>query len=275
MIPHGRRRCLATGWTWALLVTAGGVAEPWPPLERAAAQKLSFPDQEPEEIVERGNRLYERGDYLGSISAYETVLELGWENGHLHYNLGNAYFKADSLGRAILSWERAARTMPADPDVRANLELARTLARDRIEPLPAFWLVSAVEWWVRLIPAAWLVAVVGAGWLAVAGGVGIRLAARRNGVVVRWSVRAGALALVLFGPSFLARELELGRSRQGVILQEVTPVRSAPRADDDLTLFDIHEGATVRLDTHTGTWVEIVLADGKVGWVPVGVLEEI
>jgi uncharacterized protein YgiM (DUF1202 family) len=52
-------------------------------------------------------------------------------------------------------------------------------------------------------------------------------------------------------------------------------VRSAPADQDDLTLFEIHEGTRVRIDERAGEWAEVVLDDGKVGWVPADVLEEI
>ena len=87
---------------------------------------------------------------------------------------------------------------------------------------------------------------------------------------------AGAAALVLvFGTNLLVRELGIGRPDRGVILSEAVAVRSAPAEDDDLTLFEIHEGTRVRIDQRAGEWAEVVLDDGKVGWVPTGVMEEI
>ena len=56
-------------------------------------------------------------------------------------------------------------------------------------------------------------------------------------------------------------------------MAEAVAVRSAPAQDDDLTLFEIHEGTRVRLDQRTGEWAEVVLDDGKVGWVPLDVME--
>jgi len=38
-------------------------------------------------------------------------------------------------------------------------------------------------------------------------------------------------------------------------------------------VFSLHEGTKVRVDQKTGEWLEIILADGKVGWVRKDVLE--
>ncbi|HET9948589.1 MAG TPA: tetratricopeptide repeat protein [Longimicrobiales bacterium] len=229
------------------------------------------------EFFERGNQLYQEGDYPAAIEAYRAVLEAGWESAALRYNLGNAHFKAGELGRAILEWERALALDPGDPDALANLELARSLTVDAVEPLPRFWLLSALDAWIHLLPRALLVGLVAAAWLAVTGGLIVRILARGAATAAwgRRTVIGGAAALVVLGGTLMVRELGLGQPDRGIILADAVPVRSAPSAEDDLTLFEVHEGTRVRIDRRAGDWAEVVLDDGKVGWVPADVFEEI
>jgi SH3-like domain-containing protein len=77
------------------------------------------------------------------------------------------------------------------------------------------------------------------------------------------------------GLTLLARDGVLGGTAWGVILDQEVAVQSAPSPEDDLTLFHVHEGTKVRLDQRTEAWSEVVLEDGRVGWVPTGSLEEI
>ena len=233
------------------------------------------PSSGQDEIVARGNQAYQDGDFAAAVEAYEAVLEGGFDSPGLQYNLGNAYFKAGDLGRAILHWERALERSPADPDVQANLELARSLTVDAVEPMPGFWLTDFLSWWTGLLPRGWLLGVVGLGWLALTGGVLLRIVLRRSRASTAggWAVVGGAVLLLLFAPSLVARETGLGVPERAVILADAVSVRSAPSPEDDLTLFEIHEGTRVRIDDRTGTWVEVVLDDGKVGWVPEDVLE--
>ncbi len=226
------------------------------------------------EIFEQGNQLYQQGDYPGAIAAYETVLGSGFESAALHYNLGNAYFKAGDLGRSILQWERARAVAPSDPDVLANLELARSLTADAVEPLPRFWLVSAVTWWIDLFPRGLLLAIVASAWLATGAGVSVRILTRRDDVrrLAGWVAIAGTALVVILGTNLFVREIGMGRAERGVILVDAVPVRSAPADQDDLMLFEIHEGTRVRIDQRAGEWAEIVLDDGKVGWVPADVM---
>jgi Bacterial SH3 domain/Tetratricopeptide repeat len=255
-IPTACRVCAL----WGMIAVGGATA--------VAAQ---------DEIVERANQAYERGAYLEAIDAYETVLEAGFTSAGLEYNLGNAYFKSGDLGRSILHWERALSLSPGDADTRANLDLARTLTVDVVEPLPTFWLFSLVSAWVRLLPRGALVVVVAVGWLALSGGVIIRLLARTDRLsdLGRWLSVGGMLTVLLMGMNLVVRELGVGTAERAVVLVEAVPVRSAPANDDDLTLFEVHEGTRVRIDQRTGDWAEVVLDDGKVGWVPLEVMEVI
>ncbi len=223
-----------------------------------------------EEPFAQGNQRYQERDFEAAIEAYEAVLSAGYESAPLHYNLGNAYFKSGDLGRAILAWERSRVLSPNDPDVAANLMLASSLTVDDVQPLQRFWLISVVAWWVDLLPRPMLIGTVSVAWLSFAGGLAVWIVAYRN-----WMRRSGAriaitsgMAVVVLGTSLLVRELEIGNGERGVVLTAVVPVRSAPATDDNLTLFEVHEGARVRVDQRTEDWLEIVLDDGKVGWVP-------
>jgi len=230
-----------------------------------------------EEILERGNQLYQEGDFVGAIEAYEAVRAAGFESATLHYNLGNAYFKAGDLGRSILEWERALLRSPGDPDAAANLDLARSLTVDAVEPLPRFWLFSALSWWVRWLPGGLLIALVGGAWILTWAGVITRVWSRSPDVrrLTGWVAIPAAIVVAVFGTNLLVRELGLGEPERGVILAGTVQVRAAPAEEDDLTLFEIHEGTRVRVEQRAGDWAEVVLDDGKVGWVPDDVFEVI
>jgi uncharacterized protein YgiM (DUF1202 family) len=88
-----------------------------------------------------------------------------------------------------------------------------------------------------------------------------------------WISVVGVVVVVLLGANLVARELGIGRAERAVVMVDAVAVRSAPAQDDDLTLFEVHEGTSVRLDQTTGSWAEVVLDDGKVGWVPLSAME--
>jgi tetratricopeptide (TPR) repeat protein len=228
-------------------------------------------------LMEVGNTRYQENDFPGALEAYQEILEAGLESSDLYYNLGNVYFKLGELGRSILNYERALDLAPGDPDVRANLELARSLTADEIEPLPRFWVLSVGSWWTNLLPRRILILAAVLTYVLGAVGACARILSRRATLarVGTWIMIGGALGLLFFGTTLLGREGVFGKAEWGIVMVEEVSVRSAPAAEDDLTLFRVHEGTKVRLDQQTDLWSEIVLADGRVGWVPSEVLETI
>ncbi|MBT8395359.1 MAG: tetratricopeptide repeat protein [Gemmatimonadetes bacterium] len=228
-----------------------------------------------EGLMAMGNTRYQENDFAGALEAYASVLEAGLESPSLHYNLGNSYFKIGDLGRAILSYERALRLNPGDPDIRANLELARSLTTDEIEPLPRFWVFSVLSWWTNLLPRRVLLLIVASLYVLGSAGLCARILSRSvtPARIGNWLLVGSGLGLLLFGSTLLGRAGLFGAADWGIIMAEEVSVRSAPAAEDDLTLFRVHEGTKVRLDQRTELWSEVVLEDGRVGWVPSEVLE--
>jgi hypothetical protein len=59
-----------------------------------------------------------------------------------------------------------------------------------------------------------------------------------------------------------------------IVLTPRVVVTSAP-AEGATEVFTLHEGVRVQLETSSGTYQRIRLADGKVGWMPQEVLGKI
>ena len=78
-----------------------------------------------EESFLRGNRLYEAGDFAGAAEAYAAIREQGWTSAELEYNLGNAYLKAGSVGRAIVHFRRALILRPGYANASDNIKYAQ------------------------------------------------------------------------------------------------------------------------------------------------------
>ncbi len=243
--------------------------------EAQEAAPAATPAPAPADRFQAGNSLYQAGDHEGALEAWLGLYEDGFESGELHYNIGNAYFRLGELGRSILFYERARVALPRDESVRTNLELARSLTADQITPLPGFWVPRVVTWAVQLVPREWLIAILAVGYLGLASILLYRLLSTAPPVWTRHAAVAAAALTVVVGTNLLIREFGIGRAERGVILRTEAAVQSAPSDDPALRLFTIHEGAVVRIDRRSSDWLEIVLEDGKVGWIRAGDLETI
>lgn len=249
------------------LLAATALGLPVPPSPLSAQQAL----------FDEGNRLYQEGDFSAAAASYSAVLEGGFESAEVYYNLGNAHFRLGDVAHAVLNYERAARLDPANEDIRANLALVTRMLQDRIEPLPRFWVLSAFEWWMTLVPRGWLDAAVAVCYVLLGSATVLLVLGRfgggRRAAALRRIAYAGALGTVVLGGTLLIREEGWAIPEEAVVMAAEARVLSAPSEEGGLTVFTLHEGTKVRIDRRTGEWAEIVLADGKVGWLPLEVLE--
>lgn len=228
-----------------------------------------------EESFRQGNTHYQQGDYGAAVEAYQMVIDRGFESAEVYYNLGNAHFRAGSPQRAVLSYERALRLDPANEDAAANLAFVRQRLADRIEPLPRFWLLRGVDWWLQLIPRALLIGL-SAGSYLLAGAAIVSLVLgrpRRWRTFVRRAAYVTGFLALLLGGTLTLRETRFGAPVEAVVMVSEVSALSAPSSEGGLVLFSLHAGTKVRIDQRSGEWAEVVLEDGKVGWLRLDVLE--
>src|ERR1039457_2615800 len=76
----------------------------------------------PDDDFKAANQLYDAGKFAEAAAAYEKIEP---KTAHVYYNLGNAWFRQDKLGLAILTYAQAHRLAPRDPDMLANLRFAQ------------------------------------------------------------------------------------------------------------------------------------------------------
>lgn len=229
------------------------------------------------DTLQRANQLYESGRFREAAGMYQQMVDNGIDNSTVFYNLGNAHFKQDDVGRAILNYERAARLSPRDADIRANLELARAQAIDKYETGEEAALARLV-----LVARSWLTLNETA---AVTLGLWLMLSAlfllhrhRRDGRLKEGLLYAQILiALLLVGGIFsLGTRLyvEANAPQAIVVAQEVTAV-SGP-GEQYIAEFTLHSGAEVSLMEQRSGWTRIALpGDQFQGWIPTAAVETV
>ena len=80
----------------------------------AAEQSESAPRPTTDELWDMANTAYINGNFHSAAEVYEEILSRGVSSVKLYYNLANAYFKEDRIGKAILYYKRALRLAPGN-----------------------------------------------------------------------------------------------------------------------------------------------------------------
>lgn len=235
----------------------------------AIALALAFGAQaaSKEATAHMADSAYRVANYTEAINLYEQVLAEGYTSAELYYNLGNAYYRNDQLGRAILNYQRALRLRPSMTDAKENLALAESRTADRITELPQLFIVR----WVNALtdhvsPATWRTVLILLTAL-IAAAIVLLLLGRTIGI--RKGAFIGIIAATVLWLLVLA--LSIGSSRhfnahaEAVVLDAAISVKGSPewQSVDKLIL---HEGTTVTITEELTGWYKIRIADGTTGW---------
>ncbi len=234
-----------------------------------------FAEISDEEIFQQGNKLYEEGKYSNAIERYQYIVNSGIKNGYVYYNLGNALLKQKRVGEAILAYERAKRLLPRDEDVAFNLDYARALTLDKMEK----WYAGKVLGTLASIRDSFTPNEVSVFFFAMYLLLTILIiififVSRRWRTRIIYCSILPAL-LLLFSGILLFSQISYKTSvDEAILLAPKSEARTGP-GEGYSTVFEIHEGAKVRIQREKLDWVEIKLPNKVIGWVMKEDLEKI
>jgi len=212
------------------------------------------------ESFEAANRLYEEGKFKEAAAAYEQLAAAGRVSSELYFNLGNAWFKAGQLGRAVAAYHQAGRLAPRDPDVRANLQFARNQT-----PGPSRPQGGGRSWLGRLSLDEWALAAAAALWASF-----LLLAAGQWRPALKPTLRtpviaAGVAALATL--ACLGTALQQQRSaRLAVVVKPEAVVRQGP-LEVSKTAFAVHDGAELDVLDQKNDWLQVSAGPARLGWI--------
>lgn len=221
---------------------------------------------------EAAAQAYRDQDYKESIALYEEIVAQGVTEGRvsaqLYYNLGNAYFRDNQLGKAILCYERALLLDPGDGDIRHNLRFAQNRTVDRIDTAANLFLTN---WFrgIRNIFSSDQWATIGIVlFILFLACVGIYLFVR-----LLWARKSAFYAgIVLFLLMITANIFAFSQKKErirrdsAIVMVGAATVNASPATNSN-QLFELHEGTKVKIRNSDGNWFEIQIADGSVGWI--------
>ena len=235
---------------------------------------VAYAGQE-DELFQLANEAYQSNDFNKAIKLYEQIGEMGFESAEMEYNLGNAYFRTERIGKSILHYERASLLAPGDEDVEHNLALAKQNVEGRDE-LPAFFLTS---WWqnMRMLisSSAWGVIAIILLWIGFGGLCLWLMGKEREQRKIGFYVGACALIFSILPFSLAWSRMNFEKnSEKAIIIASDARLQSAPDSAGSEVL-KLHEGEKVDLiDNLSGFW-QVRLMNGEKGWVSENDLEEI
>ncbi len=227
-------------------------------------------------VFDSANASYAKGDYEKAIKQYESLVTNNAVSTELYFNLGNAYYKTNNIGLAILNYERAKKINPDDADLKTNLKLANQKTEDKIDAAPQLFLS---EWKNGIIDIfdekTWSIICI---LLFVVSIVLIGLYILSQNYFFKKLGFFGACFLFILSimTFFLAQnKYELTKNSSDAIVVSGTATVSGSPNEKGTKLFILHEGTKVEITLEQNDWTEIKIANGNVGWIKSSQIEKI
>lgn len=237
------------------------------------------PDRAADEAYARGTQ----PDYLEAVRLYKEAIEKEGSSAAIYYNLGNAYYRVDSLAKAIICYERALRLDPTDDDIRANLDFVNSKiidaqATDGITNIiveKSTRMFSANGWAIVSLIIFSCVLLLAAGYIF-----------SRN-IRLRKIYFFAALAMFLIDVvsvviTINASSLAVGNN-EAVVIAKSTQLSTSPSTplDESQKAMLLHEGSKVKVirelstpnDPRVKKWIEVEAVGDNRAWIDADAIE--
>jgi tetratricopeptide (TPR) repeat protein len=203
---------------------------------------------------EMANQLYDQGKFADAKQLYERMVDRGEWSANLFFNLGNAAYRSDAPGRAILNYERALALDGTHAEARANLQWLRNQTGAR---------VRARTWSDYAFPALsgdiFAIVAAVAGW----GAIFCASAALFGRKAWGWTTLLALVAgYAVTGALRTDQDLNVA-----IVTAKETAARLAP-ADRASVAEPLPAGSRVRVLSERGEWTYCALPGGGRGWIP-------
>lgn len=229
-----------------------------------------------QDAFEKGNEQYRNGQFAEAAASYEAILREDLESAELYFNLGNAYYKLDSVALSIYNYEKALRLDPGNKDAKINLVLANTKVIGDITEVPEGGLSKFLAGLTGMYHYdTWA-------WIAIGASVASLLLfcgfyfGNTNVMKRAFFAAMGAsllLVIVAIAAAFYAKG-KAETARPAIVFANMAVVRAEPSATAQDGLI-VHEGTKVYVDEEKGSWKKITLADDTAGWIESNAIREL
>ena len=222
------------------------------------------------------NQLYRTGQYGQAAQAYQQLVDQGYADSALFYNLGRAYQQQGDLGMALVNFRRAEQLAPGDAAIETNL--AQVRAEVTGEEVPAQTPTMIAQ--VAHLTQSWLsinqLALVALGfWIVFC--LLVIISSNSQGTLRRnlsYGASVAALAMVLSLAGLGSRLLTIPHG-EAVIVADDVAVTGGP-GPQYAAEFNLTDGTEVTITDTRDRWIEITLPQtGQKGWVPAEAIETV
>ncbi|MFH6945729.1 tetratricopeptide repeat protein [Flavobacterium sp. FlaQc-50] len=226
---------------------------------------------------EKGNVLYQKGQYQQAVEEYENVIkEDKLQSAELYFNLANSYYKLNKVAPSIYNYEKALVLKPYDEQTLNNLKFAKKLTIDEIKEVPKVGFAKLIQNFTGIFNYnTWAKIAVGIAFAFLLSFIGYyfsQLTLSKRIYFIGMFVLL--IALILSVTAGMSEKSHFDNDRPAIVFSEMSEVRSEPQKAGSAIIL-LHEGAKVYVMETVGSWKKIELTDGSEGWIDATTIKEV
>ena len=213
---------------------------------------------------DHAEKLYEK-----AILNYEKIISDGRiRNSKLFYNLGNAYFLKDDIGRAILNYRRAEKLDKSDTNIQKNLAFARSRRIDTVDVKTEERILETLFFWHYDFSIKTKFVVTCLCFAIVCISVTVMLWRGKSAPWIATAAICGLLTVSFLAPVVVEARTQAHRVC-GVITAQQVVARQGDGPNYPESFKDpLHAGTEFDLLERRSGWFYIALSDDSDGWIP-------
>lgn len=216
-------------------------------------------------VWKKGNDAYAAKQYDSAAYYFGQIAAQKPENSEVYYNLGNAYYRLNRIGPAILNYERALKQSPDFKPAADNL----TLAKARIvNPVTTVKDIFFISWWDNVTrpdrAAIWAIFALLSFSLIFVLAIARRIVPATRVIPVQVQGILAFLCVCFLVPAISSAK-KAANPAMAVVMDNDIPLMNGTLKGKPIAY--IPEGTTVRINSENNGWVEITLPDGRSGWM--------
>lgn len=227
---------------------------------------ISIFANQPDDILKQAEQAYKQKNYTQAIELYNSLIHQNYYSAELYYNLGNAYYKNNQLGKAILFYEKAKKLNPSDNDINHNLKIAYSKTIDKIETKDNFFIeITKNNFLNQLNANALAYTSIVLSFLALITFALFLYFKPFKKLNLILTLVFSILAFVVYIIGYAAKSSHQEQDF-GIITQKEIKVSNEP-LPNSVAKFKLHEGTKVKVLQKTDNFYLIRLENGIEGWV--------
>lgn len=218
-------------------------------------------------LYEIGNQAMLQENFETAIENYEQILNKGDSHPDLYYNLGNAYYRINQIGNAVWAYEKGLQIAPRDKDLQFNLSIANTRVRDRIEMPKTMLSLEQYRALKKSATLADIILIAAAIFMIGAFIYFLKKYYRWRNIWISRLIITFFMISIIVHLMALDKYFEISETKEVIIIQTEVEIYSAPFERSETVIFRLHEGVKAEITQEQLGWLEIILIDGKKGWI--------